>query len=123
MQNGNVDALITYNVNPSYSLANSKEFNDALKNVSLKISTSQHHDETAHLMDYVCPDSHNLESWGDANPKHGVYSLMQPTITPLFNTRQFQDILLKWSGDNSSYYSEIKKNWNENRAMYLKRTL
>ena len=44
MQNGNVDALITYNVNPSYSLANSKEFNDALKNVSLIISTSQNHD-------------------------------------------------------------------------------
>ena len=109
MQNGKVDALITYNVNPSYSLANSKEFNDALKNVSLKISTSQHHDETAHLMDYVCPDSHNLESWGDANPKHGVYSLMQPTITPLFNTRQFQESLLSWM--NKSDYQAFQKNY------------
>ena len=109
MQNGNVDALITYNVNPSYSLANSKEFNDALKNVSLKISTSQHHDETAHLMDYVCPDSHNLESWGDANPKHGVFSLMQPTITPLFNTRQFQESLLSWM--NKSDYQAFQKNY------------
>ena len=109
MQNGNVNALITYNINPSYSLANSKEFNDALKNVSLKISTSQHHDETAHLMDYVCPDSHNLESWGDANPKHGVYSLMQPTITPLFNTRQFQESLLSWM--NKSDYQAFQKNY------------
>ena len=109
MQNGKVDALITYNVNPSYSLANSKEFNDALKNVSLKISTSQHYDETAHLMDYVCPDSHNLESWGDANPKHGVYSLMQPTITPLFNTRQFQESLLSWM--NKSDYQAFQKNY------------
>ncbi len=37
----------------------------------LKISTSSYNDETASLMDYVCPDSHNLESWGDASPKHG----------------------------------------------------
>jgi molybdopterin-containing oxidoreductase family iron-sulfur binding subunit len=109
MQNGKVDALITYNVNPSYSLANSKEFNDALKNVSLKISTSQHHDETAYLMDYVCPDSHNLESWGDANPKHGVFSLMQPTINPLFNTRQFQESLLSWM--NKSDYQAFQKNY------------
>ena len=61
-------------------------------------------DETASLMDYVCPDHHNLESWGDANPKHGSYSFMQPTISPLFNTRQFQVSLLSWI-DKSDYRS------------------
>ena len=43
--------------------------------------------------------NHNLESWGDANPSHGVYTLMQPTIAPLFNGRQFQDSLLTWLKD------------------------
>ena len=110
MKSGKVEALITYNVNPSYSFHNANEFNQALKNVSLKISTSLYNDETAYLMDYVCPDNHNLESWGDAKPKHGTYSLMQPTISPLFNTRQFQESLLVWLG-KSDYQSYLKNYW------------
>ena len=113
MQAGDVKALITYNVNPSYSYANSSQFNEALKKVDLKISTSLHNDETASLMDYVCPDSHNLESWGDASPKHGTYSLMQPTISPLFKTRQFQESLLVWT-DRSDYLTYLKNFWTNN---------
>ena len=110
MKAGNIGAIITYNVNPSYSLAKATEFNEALKNVKLKISTSLYNDETASLMDYVCPDHHNLESWGDANPKYGKYSLMQPTISPLFNTRQFQESLLVWTS-RSDYFSYLKEFW------------
>ena len=44
----------------------------------------------------------------------GYYALAQPTIRPLFDTQQFQDVLLKLSGSNSSYYDEIKSNWSEN---------
>ena len=96
MKQGDISALITYNINPSYTLPKAQEFNKLLKNVELKISTSSYLDETASLMDYVCPDHHNLESWGDANPSFSTFSLMQPTIAPLFNTRQFQESLLTW---------------------------
>jgi molybdopterin-containing oxidoreductase family iron-sulfur binding subunit len=34
---------------------------------------------------------------------------MQPTIQPLFNTRQIQDVLLKWSGSSVSYYDYLKE--------------
>ena len=118
MNAGNIDALITYNINPSYSLVNSNEFNTGLEKVGLKVSTSLYMDETAINMDYVCPDNHNLESWGDANPSHGEYTLMQPTINPLFNGRQFQNSLLFWSGSNTKYYDYLKNyhssNWEEN---------
>ena len=110
MTSGKVGALITYQVNPSYNLHNSNEFNSALSNVDLKISTSLYNDETACQMDYVCPDHHNLESWGDANPKYGMYSLMQPTITPLFNSRQFQESLLVWIG-KSDYRNYLQNFW------------
>ena len=110
MSSGKVGALITYQVNPSYNLHNSNEFNSALSNVDLKISTSLYNDETAYQMDYVCPDHHNLESWGDANPKYGTYSLMQPTIAPLFNTRQFQESLLVWIG-KSDYRNYLQNFW------------
>ena len=62
MNDGKVQALITYNTNPSYTLSNAKDFNAGLEKVSLKISTALSIDETSSNMDYVCPDSHNLES-------------------------------------------------------------
>ncbi|MBC8266580.1 MAG: TAT-variant-translocated molybdopterin oxidoreductase [Flavobacteriales bacterium] len=114
MNAGNIDALITYNVNPSYTLANADEFNTGLAKVGLKVSTSLYMDETATKMDYVCPDNHNLESWGDANPSHGTYTLMQPTINPLFNGRQFQDSLLSWSGSDTKYYDYLKNYHSDN---------
>lgn len=36
---------------------------------------------------------------------------MQPTIRPLFNTRQFQDCLMQWTGKVPKYYDYIKENW------------
>ena len=111
MNDGKVQALITYNTNPSYTLSNAKDFNAGLEKVSLKISTALSIDETSSNMDYVCPDSHNLESWGDANPSNGEFTLMQPTINPLFNTRQFQDSMLKWMGSTEKYYDLLKSSY------------
>src|SRR5690606_9636833 len=41
----------------------------------------------------------------------GHYALTQPTIRPLFNTRQFQEALLKWNGNDMSYHDYIKDAW------------
>tara|TARA_B100001758_G_scaffold185010_1_gene161735 strand:- start:13469 stop:16435 length:2967 start_codon:yes stop_codon:yes gene_type:complete len=112
MQNGDVGALITYKVNPSYSLYNAAEFNKALLKVDLTVSTSLYNDETASLMEYVCPDNHNLESWGDLHPSHNTYTLMQPTIAPLFNTRQFEETLLNWM-DKNDYHAYLSNFWKE----------
>lgn len=110
MNSGSVGAIITHKVNPSYNYYNSDKFNKALSKVDLKISSSIYNDETAFLMDYVCAESHNLESWGDANPSHGVYTLMQPTISKLFNTRQFEETLLRWL-DKKDYRTFLSSYW------------
>ena len=53
-----------------------------------------------------------MESWNDAEPKSGKYSLTQPTISKLFNSRQVQETLLKWSGEtNPNYYEFVRTNW------------
>ena len=52
-----------------------------------------------------------MESWGDAEIKTGYYSLQQPTIYPLFKTRQWQDSLLSWSGATGSYLDFLKQYW------------
>src|SRR5690606_37645284 len=61
---------------------------------------------------YVAAASHYLESWGDAQFKKGQYSLMQPAIRELFDTRQFQTALLTWMGAEKTYYDYIQETWN-----------
>lgn len=109
MAAGNVDAIILYGVNPVYTLG--EKFASALEKVKVKISFADREDETASLCNYVCPDNHYLESWNDYNPKKGQYSLAQPTIAPLFSTRQAQESLLVWAGNNTPYYEYLKTNW------------
>ncbi len=71
----------------------------------------KHLDETTERCKYVIPSHHWLESWGDAEPKTGYYSLLQPTINPLFKTRPFQTSLLKWAGNAMDYETYFKDFW------------
>jgi len=114
MNKGDVNALLIYACNPVYSLPNGKQFGDALKKVSLSVSFADRADETASLCQYICPDHHALESWNDAEPRTGVYTLCQPTIAPLFSTRQFADSMLIWSGNSMNYHDYIVDHWTKN---------
>ena len=46
-------------------------------------------------------DRHFLESWGDAKASFNKVSFIQPTIQPLFDSRQFQESLLVWTGNKN----------------------
>ena len=97
MEAGTVSAIMIYGANPMYTYHNAPRFQKALARVKTKISFNEYLDETTQLCDYVIPSHHFLESWGDAEPKSGYISFIQPTIHPLFKTRAFQTSLLKWS--------------------------
>ncbi|MEI7801283.1 MAG: TAT-variant-translocated molybdopterin oxidoreductase [Bacteroidota bacterium] len=114
MEAGSVDALIIYNANPVYSFSNGKKFGDALKKVGLTVSFNDRKDETTALVTYHLPDHHYLESWNDAEPKAGKYSLSQPAINPIFSTRQVQDSFLKWMDATVDYNTYLKNNWEKN---------
>ncbi|MEM9685789.1 MAG: 4Fe-4S dicluster domain-containing protein, partial [Bacteroidota bacterium] len=111
MKSGKVGVLITSGVNPVYTLPNAAEFLEGLKNVELSVSFSMKEDETSTATQYIAAAPHYLESWGDVEMKKGHYSLMQPTIRPLFDTRQFQESLLKWMGSDTTYHDYIKERW------------
>ncbi len=108
---GTVKGMITVGVDPMYSFPNSQAFAEAYKNLEMSLSFSMKNDATAANSKMVAAMPHYLESWGDAQLKKGSFSLMQPTIRPLFNTRQFQDCLLKWTGNDKNYYDYIKETW------------
>ncbi|MFD0963653.1 TAT-variant-translocated molybdopterin oxidoreductase [Pseudofulvibacter geojedonensis] len=111
VKSGKVGAVIMAGINPVYSMPNGNAFGDALKKLPLTVSFTQREDETSKYVQYLGAAPHYLESWGDVELKKGSYSLMQPTIKPLFDTRQFQDFLLKLVGSEDSYYKYIKNTW------------
>ncbi|MFN7013839.1 MAG: molybdopterin-dependent oxidoreductase, partial [Bacteroidia bacterium] len=111
MNAGSVKALFIYGVNPVYSLPNGSEFETGLSKVKLSVSFADRVDETASNVHYILPDNHFLESWNDYQPSTNLFALAQPTISPLFNTRQAQQTFLKLSGNNTDFYSYIKSVW------------
>ncbi len=116
LSEGKVKAVIVYGANPSYNYYNATKFNEGLKKAKLSISLATSHDETADNCMYVMPSHHTFESWNDHEAIAGQYSLTQPTIAPIFNTRQAQETLLAWSGVNTDFYGFIKQTWASNHS-------
>lgn len=111
MNGGGIQGLLTYNVNPAYDHADAEAFKAGMSKVPFKVAFSETNDETAKLCDFVCTTNNYLESWDDAEPVQGSFSFMQPTVQPIFNTRQYQDSLLKWMGANVDYTTYLENNW------------
>jgi len=110
VMSGSVKGLITVGVNPVYSFPN-EAFAEAYDALELSVAFAMKEDETASRAQMIAATPHYLESWGDAQIKKGSFSLVQPTIRPLFNTKQFQDCLVAWTEQGDSYYNYLKENW------------
>ncbi len=112
VEGGKVEGVIFYNCNPVYDHVLGSKLAEALKNVSLTVSTSYTEDETSSLCGFKTPDHHYLESWNDAEPKKNSFSLSQPAITQIFKSRQAQESFLTWTGEtNVEYFTILQKNW------------
>ncbi len=118
MQQGLVDVLLVWGCNPAFDLPDAAVFQEAMAKVPTKVSFNGTPDETTLACDFIAPTHHWLESWGDAEAKQGIYSLVQPTIAPLFKTRQAEETLLRWAGGEAldltaeqPYYEFLKSTW------------
>ncbi len=111
MKEGKVQTLLIHEANPAYNYPDAEGFKAGLEKVKLAISFNDRADETSALCKYIIPHHHYLESWGDAEGRVGFFSLLQPTIAPLFKTRYFQTSLLKWSGNDTDYEDYFKNYW------------
>ena len=112
LHNGEVDNLFLVNVNPLYSLGGFEGISKAGFTAYMGSAVN----ETAEACQLICPDHHYLEAWGDAEPVRGSFSLQQPCIHPLFNSRSYQDSLLNWAGQERSFEELVKFWWENNIA-------
>lgn len=111
MKSGRVGGLMVNGVNPVYSLPNGQEFKKALKGLDFSLAFAMKEDETSELCDYIAATPHFLESWGDVRFDKNNYSLTQPTIRSIFDTRQMQESMMTWMGKGGSYLTFIQDTW------------
>ncbi len=114
LSSGNVDGVVFYNCNPVYEHSRGGEISNAIAGLKFSVSTADRPDETTALVSHVAPDHHFLEAWNDFELVSGSFSLSQPTIRNIFDTRQAQDSFLSWAGSEVSYYDFLRSNWETN---------
>jgi molybdopterin-containing oxidoreductase family iron-sulfur binding subunit len=115
MKSGKIGVIIHYDTNPVFHLSPDHQYADALTKVPMVVTFAENINETADSSNYILAINDQLESWGDAKTRTGIYSTQQPVIAPLYNTRQKEAILLTWlTGKefNDKVYQEyLISNW------------
>ena len=111
LEKGNVSMSLFYDVDPLYDYPDANQLAKALEKTDLAATLATNSSQTSQSTNYVCALNHYLESWGDAEPVKGKYSLAQPTIRKLYDTRQFEEMLLTWMGKENDFHKYLKNYW------------
>lgn len=108
MNSGKVKTLIIHSLNPVYTLPADSGFLEALRKVEFVVYTGNRNDETGKYANFIATSGSQLESWGDFELQTGVYSIQQPTIRPMYDTRSFEESLLAWASKASAAPARVK---------------
>ena len=122
MRAGEIELAVVHDVNPVFAMPAAADFRGALAEVPFVAALSSLPDETTAEADLLLPVHTALESWGDSNPRRGVWGLMQPTMRPVFDTRHVGDLLIEaaralggdmtaWLPRRGDFYRYLRDAW------------
>lgn len=124
---GKVKTLIICDTNPVFTTPVEAKTREALRSVPFVVSLASFIDETSIQADIILPLHTPVEDWGDGSPEPGVgyrvTTIMQPAISPYYNTKSAGDIILgvakKMGGKTAdklkaaSFAEYLKDSWRE----------
>jgi molybdopterin-containing oxidoreductase family iron-sulfur binding subunit len=112
MNAGRVETLVVMGVNAAYCAPADLGFDRALERVRTLVYLGANDDETAKLARWALPESHFLESWGDARAADGTISPIQPQIAPLFESKSQIELLgMLLGAENADGYDITRNAW------------
>ena len=118
MNAGKVDLLVIMGGNPVYDAPYDLGFTEAMKNkVPLRVHYGLYQDETAELCQWHVNGTHELEAWGDARAYDGTASVVQPLISPLYNSKSPIEFVSLLAGQpDVSGYDLTRAYWQKQHA-------
>jgi Fe-S-cluster-containing dehydrogenase component/anaerobic selenocysteine-containing dehydrogenase len=93
LENGTVECLAIFGGNPVFDAPADIPLGHLVQRAKLRVHLSGEWNETAAVCDWHLPESHFLESWGDARSFDGTTSIIQPLIMPLYESKTASELL------------------------------
>ncbi|MBV8881842.1 MAG: molybdopterin oxidoreductase, partial [Planctomycetaceae bacterium] len=116
MADGKVRVLFLLGGNPAFTAPVDLDFERALSKVPFSVHLGLYADETAWRSTWHLPESHFLESWGDARAFDGTASIIQPLIAPLYESRTAPELLSAVLGEpGRASYDLVREHWRQGR--------
>ena len=106
-----LDTIILLNANPVYNHSGDLDLS-SLYRAPHVVHFAAYKDESAQAAQWHLPASHFLEHWGDVRDWNGWASVIQPLISPLYDTRsdiEFLNLLL--TGTDQSGHELVRETW------------
>jgi molybdopterin-containing oxidoreductase family iron-sulfur binding subunit len=111
MRAGQVDLLVIVGGNPAFTAPADLGFVEALDQVRNRVHVGLYQDETAERCHWHVPEAHYLEDWGDVRAFDGTVSLVQPLISPLYDSRSPLEILSIMNGEGSRTSLDVVRSY------------
>jgi hypothetical protein len=113
MNAGKVDWLLVLDVNPVYSAPADLDFAERLSKVGTLVHLGSHYDETGEIAEWHINSAHYLESWSDARAYHGMVTIIQPMIDPLYGGKSAHEVIQAMMVDEPlvSPYDAVRATW------------
>ena len=98
---------------------------DLSKLVDNIVYLTSHDDDTAKEATHSIPKSHYLETWGDTRSIDGTISIVQPLISPLYQTMSINELLSLYLGQDKNDYSILKESvfWGKQTLKVQRKTI
>jgi MoCo/4Fe-4S cofactor protein with predicted Tat translocation signal len=114
VDSGAVKMLVILGGNPVYNTPADLKLNaERMNKIPLRIHLSQYFDETSELSHWHISEKHFLETWGDTRAFDGTVTLVQPLISPLYDSKSANEVVQLFFRENydKKDYDIIKEFW------------
>ena len=117
MEAGSVELLLILGGNPVFDAPADLGFAAKMERVKLRARLGLYEDETSRVCHWHVPETHTLESWGDARAYDGTVTLQQPLIAPLYGGRSAYEVLAAFTDQpERTSYQIVREHWQAQSA-------
>jgi MoCo/4Fe-4S cofactor protein with predicted Tat translocation signal len=113
---GQVELLVILGGNPVYDAPVDFDFATAMQKAKMRVHSGLYQDETAELCHWHAPAAHSLESWSDGRAFDGTVGIVQPLISPIYDSHSAHEVVALFTSDAGKTGHElVRAYWQSQR--------